>query len=288
MNGVIRSLLNLLPYGGGGDKIFIFIMFIYANRRLPRRSSCLANDYFYFLKNSSDILDAYRQLTSDKILVKEFIEERVDSKFIVKTLGIFDSIDQIDVRSLSKPCVLKPAHSSGSVVFIKEGQTAFSPVDRKKLVKSLQSSPYKEAREANYRYLRARIICEPMLSEGEKIKDYKIFCFRGEPRLIQVDSDRHSDHKRNIYTTNWTPLDVTYNFPTGRWETAPSCLSEMLRVARVLSGQFEFVRVDFFIDGSDLYVGELTHCPESAHGRFKHRSDEALFSKILFFGDHTK
>jgi hypothetical protein len=56
----------------------------------------------------------------------------------------------------------------------------------------------------------------------------------------------------------------------------------MVEAARVLAADFEFVRVDFFIDGDNFYVGELTHCPESAHGRFGSRESEDLFSSILF------
>jgi hypothetical protein len=34
---------------------------------------------------------------------------------------------------------------------------------------------------------------------GTELKDYKFFCFDGEPRLIQVDFDRFRNHKRNLY-----------------------------------------------------------------------------------------
>ena len=56
----------------------------------------------------------------------------------------------------------------------------------------------------------------------------------------------------------------------------------MIKVAQLLSEPFDFVRVDFFIVGTEFFVGELTHCPESAHGRFKDLQSEKLFSEILF------
>ncbi len=267
---------------GLGDRPYLLILFIYAHKRLPRRSSRLFNDYLFFLKASDELSDIMRQVTSDKHLVKEFVNERVGTGKTIETVGLFASVSEINGEKLPRPCVLKPAHGSGSVVFCKEGQNELSEEELELLQRALDSSPYTSAREANYRYLRRRIVCEPMLQEGENIKDYKVFCFRGEPKVIQVDSDRHWAHKRNIYTPAWEHVDVKYNFPLGQWEDAPSNLSEMLDISRALATEFEFVRVDFFISGERLFIGELTHCPESAHGRFASRADEARFSALLF------
>ncbi|MBY6016081.1 hypothetical protein KUV75_14380 [Qipengyuania gaetbuli] len=278
----MRKLLQLLPHGRYFDRIFLFVIFVYAHRRIPKRSSGFANDYFYFLKKSQEIFDIYRQITSDKVLVKEFIEQRCGKGLTIDTVAVFDRIDEIKLNELPKPCVLKPAHSSGTVIFITPDQKLLSIEDQRRLESALESSPYKTAREGNYKYLRARLVCEPMLPEGVNVKDYKIFCFKGMPRLIQVDSERHSGHQRNIYKADWTPLEIRYNFPIGAWEAKPQRLDDMLQFAKVLSLPFEFVRVDFFIEGRNIFIGELTHCPESAHGQFGDQQQEKLFSDILF------
>lgn len=277
-----RRFINALPFGGVFDDIFIFLMFFYAHRRIPRRSSMLFNDYLYFLKSSSKISDILRQITSDKIMVKDFVRQRCGDALTVDTIAVFENVDEIDISSLQKPCVLKPTHSSGTVVFIRDGKEELTDVEDKALRDSLRSSPYKSSREGNYRYLRPRIICEPMLPLGEGTKDYKFFCYRGEPRLVQVDSNRHVKHMRNVYSADWTPLQLEYNFPLGEWEPKPACLPDMIRIARSLAAPFEFVRIDFFIVENAVFVGEVTHCPESAHGRFSSREDERVFSQILF------
>lgn len=287
MKNFLKKTLALLPKTDRFDKLFIFIFFVYAHKRIPRRSTLLANDYFYFLKSSSWLTDVYRQLTSDKILVKEFVATRCGEHLVIPTLDTFDRVEDISVESLPKPCVLKPAHGSGSIVFLAEGQNEMKPEDKETLSASLKKSPYATAREKNYKFLRRRIICEPMLSSGMETKDYKVFCYSGEPRLIQVDSDRHTIHKRNLYTIGWNVIDIEYNFPRGELEGRPPRLPEILDVARVLAQEFQFVRVDFFVDGNNVYVGELTHCPESAHGRFKDRDSEERFSRILFEGVHS-
>ena len=277
-----RQVLAKVPRGPLGDKLFLFIIFAYAHKRIPRRNSNLLNDYLYFLKSSSELLDIMRQYTSDKILVKSFVAERCGEQVVLPTLCAFYNIAKIDVSALSRPCVLKPAHGSGTVVFVDTRKQALAEEDRKKLQTSLESCPYTTAREANYKHLRRRIVCEPMLPNGQATKDYKVFCYQGEPKAIQVDSDRHSDHKRNLYTAEWEPIGISYNFPIGEWEPAPEKLSEILHISSMLSKEFEFVRVDFFIDDDKLYVAELTHCPESAHGRFESQEAERRFSSLIF------
>lgn len=278
----LRSFLTQLPRTTVGDKIFLWVMFCYAQKRIPQKKSSLFNDYLYFVKSSSEISDILRQYSSDKVLVKSFVAERCSPEIVLPTLNVFHSVDEIDANVLTAPCVLKPAHSSGTVIFVDEDKKKLKKVERDKLQASLEASPYSSAREANYKHLRRRIICEPMLPSGVFTKDYKVFCYLGEPRIVQVDSDRHTSHKRNLYTASWDHINISYNFPIGDWELAPNKLPEILDISRKLSAEFEFVRVDFFIDADELYVAELTHCPESAHGRFESREAERRFSALIF------
>lgn len=277
-----RRLLDRLPHNSLGDTLYLFLIFVYAHRRLPRKTSGLFNDYLYRLKISSELFDILRQVTSDKALVKSFAREKCGAGLTLDTLGVFESMDALEANLPAQPCVIKPAHGSGSVVFLEEGRTTLTNSERETLRAALRSSPYEEARERNYAFLRRRLICEPMLPSGRETRDYKFFCFKGEPRLVQVDSDRHTRHRRNIYTAEWQPVEIEYNFPLGPWEEAPKHLEGMLDTARNLSEPFEFVRVGFFVDGEKYYVGELTHCPESAHGRFAESNAEKRFSELLF------
>ena len=278
----LRRLLDRLPHGEVADRLYLLIIFVYAHRRMPRRNSGLFNDYLFFLKSSPAIMDICRQITSDKILVKRFIDSRVGEGHTIATKTIFHSVDEIILSDLERPCVIKPAHASGNVVFVDSEKQHLRFSEKEILENALKSSPYQSAREANYRYLRPRLICEPMLRDGKHTKDYKFFCYNGQPRIVQVDSHRQTAHRRNLYRADWSPLNIRYNFPVGEWEAAPERLSEMLKLAKNLSSSFEFVRVDFFVEDDSFYIGELTHCPESAHGRFGDIESEQIFSDILF------
>ena len=95
---------------------------------------------------------------------------------------------------------------------------------------------------------------------SEELTDYKFFCFHGEPKFVQVDSGRFTDHIRNFYTADWEFIDVKYGC-----KNDPNCvipkpdkLDEMLILARKLSEGFLHVRVDFYVANGDIYFGELT------------------------------
>lgn len=278
----LKIILLKLPKSDFGDRIFCFFMFIYAHRRVPKRNSGLVNDYFYFLKTSNEALNVARQFTSDKKLVKSYISSVLGENYVVPTKKVFNSLDEIGNLEEFSPCVLKPAHSSGAVVFIQTDRSKLTSRERDLLQGSLDSSPYITAREKNYKYLKPSIICEEMLPDGADIKDYKFFCYKGRVRAIQVDSERQSSHKRNMYDRNWNPFYFSYNFPIGDWEETPSKFREMKALAESISFDFESVRVDFFISGDNLYIGELTHCPESAHGKFESLEAEKIFSQHYF------
>ncbi len=94
------------------------------------------------------------------------------------------------------------------------------------------------------------------------LRDYKFFCFHGEPKVVQVDIDRHGFHRRNLYDPDWNRLPFSILFPPFEGRVArPDPLQEMIRLARELSEGFVFARVDFYALGEAVYFGEITLHP---------------------------
>ena len=55
------------------------------------------------------------------------------------------------------------------------------------------------ARRMTLQRYRKMIFVEEFLDfKGKSPNDYKVFCFNGDPKYIQVDYDRFDQHKRNI------------------------------------------------------------------------------------------
>lgn len=90
--------------------------------------------------------------------------------------------------------------------------------------------------------------------------DYKVFCFNGEPKMIQLDYNRFSGHLRNLYTADWKRIDATLCYPTNpdKEFERPEELETMLEAARKLSKGMPHVRADFYIVNHRVLFGELT------------------------------
>ena len=110
-----------------------------------------------------------------------------------------------------------------------------------------------------------RIICEEFL--GEKLIDYKFFCFNGEPKFLYISSDLFHDRQAQIgffdIEGNKIPL-IRNDYEDIGNISMPECFDEMVSAARDLSADFPFVRVDFFKMSDPFNFAELTFTPSAA------------------------
>jgi hypothetical protein len=273
-----RTLVRALPHNRFGDKLFALVEFIKFHNRLPTRAPTY-NDVLYRIKASDDILDPLRVFVSDKEFVKLYVKAVVGDEYNVPTIDIIRSAAALDTYVFPATCVIKPTHASGRVVFRRSGE----PLDLELLRSWFGFNYYRVNREANYRLLEPKIIVEPLVFGSSNVEDYKIFCVQGEPRLIQVDVDRHVAHKRKYLDADWRELDFSIKYPrTDKTLAKPENLSEMLAVAAELSKPFWFVRVDLYSNGDKVLVGEITHCADGAGGVFMPPTAEKIVSAQLF------
>ena len=211
----------------------------------------------------------------DKYDVREYIKSKGLENILIDLYGVYDSIDNVDFNLLPESFILKSTDGSGGInVFLCNDKSA---LDVEKVKAALQVG-YKlkkkhPGREWAYNGLKHKIIAEKLLVNEKNpeagIDDYKIFCFNGEPKCIVVDTDRYIGHKRNFYDTEWNDLKVTSDAPAcDREIQKPENLEEMLEVARTLSSDFPFVRVDLYNVGGKIYFGELTFYPWSGYVQY--------------------
>lgn len=214
----------------------------------------------------------YTQLV-DKYKVKKFINEMIGSEYVIPLLGAWDTFDEIDFDLLPNQFVLKCTHDSGGIVICKDKDALDFNEAKRKLGRSLEQNFFYWGREWPYKDVKPRIIAEQYMVDesGTELKDYKVLCFNGTPRLIDVDYNRYVKHMRNLYTTDWKYIDAEIEYPTNkeRQIERPEKLDEMLEIAAKLSKDIPFVRVDFYVINNQIYFGEMTFYHESGIGRFK-------------------
>ncbi len=212
----------------------------------------------------------------DKYAAKKWVADRIGEEYIIPTLGVWKHFDDIDFDTLPNQFVLKCTHDSGGLVIVKDKSKLDKRSAKKKLEKSLKRNFYWVGREWPYKNVPPRIIAEKYMTDesGIELKDYKIFNFNGEPKLIQVDYDRFVEHKRNLYTTDWQYIEAAINYPTdpNHQINRPKQLEKMLDLARKLSDGIPHVRTDFYCIDDRIYFGELTFYHASGFAWFKPES----------------
>lgn len=266
MKPIIKKLYGLfltcIPENRLGDKLYSFIKFFQLHRRLPG-SKLLFNDVLYSIKTSNEIMDPLRVFVSDKELVKLFVTSVVGEQYNVPTIKILHSIEEVKAYAFPSDCCVKPTHLSGTVILRKQG----GPVEIEKIERWLKESYYRANREANYKTLKRKVIVEPLIFGSDNLDDYKVFCYNGIPKLIQVDMDRHINHTESFFDTEWNLMPFSIHYPRSKRHTEkPKNLDKMLAVASALGSYFNFVRIDLYSNGEDCLVGEITNCPGGATG----------------------
>ena len=185
--------------------------------------------------------------------------------------GVYESVDAIDVAALPERFVLKCTHGCKCNAFCLDRSVFDLAEARRDLRRWLATDYSKMLGELHYEGMRPRIICEEFLDEGEGRlpTDYKIFCFNGEPVWILCYTDRSPNGKghRCVLDAAWTPSNVLRGETSASRPSRPVALPEMLKVSRILSAPFPFVRVDLYCIGARIVLGELTFTPNACINR---------------------
>jgi hypothetical protein len=199
----------------------------------------------------------------DKYAVKDYIKNKIksDDLHIIKTLGVWNSFDEIDFEKLPEQFVLKTTHDSGTVCICKERESFDFSKAKKQLTKSLKHDYYLNDREWPYKSVPRRIIAEEYMVDesGTELKDYKFFCFNGEPKLMFVATDRPIDTRFDYFDIEFNHLPFIQGFPNSdKIIERPKGWSSMVEIARKLSEGIPHVRIDLYDINGKIYFGEYT------------------------------
>jgi len=205
---------------------------------------------------------------TDKVGMRDYVREKGLEHILPEVYGIYDSPGEISWETLPNRFVLKCNHGCEYNILCKDKKALDKRDAAKKLRKWLKTDFSLYANEPHYRKIIPKVLCEEFLDDGGEVpNDYKVYCFKGEPRVIVACSGRQSDLLFEFYDLEWNPLDihVQENKQTIR---RPEALDEMIGYARTLSEPFPFVRVDFYDVNSRPVLGEMTFTPSAGMWSF--------------------
>lgn len=207
----------------------------------------------------------------DKYAVKKYIADKIGKEYIIPTIGVWESFDDIDFDTLPNQFVLKCTHDSGGLVVCSDKTKLDKEKARKKIESSLRTNYYYSGREWPYKDVPHRIIAEQYMADD--LLDYKLFCFDGVPRMTMVCSERFTKDglKEDFYDEAWNHLNVQNTvygnaiLPIQR----PKQYELMKKLAAKLSEKMPFARIDFYEINEKVYFGEITFYTGSGFEGFK-------------------
>lgn len=214
----------------------------------------------------------------DKAEVRKYVASCIGEKYLTKIIGVYETVDEIPFDTLPDQFVMKLTNGSGfNYICTHKTEIEIGKIKRR-FSQWLKIDFFMLGREWAYKDVKNRILCEEFLSDSAStgLNDYKVFCFDGEPKLIQVDFDRFTNHHRNLYTPEWELLNerIAYeNDPDAHLEK-PLVFDEMIECAKKLSKGFPQVRVDFYCIGNRLVFGEMTFYHGAGYLHFENEEFE--------------
>ncbi len=252
----LKYMLRFLP-----DKAYIqlyyFIQFKkFCNLKNPKTY----NEKLNYLK-LNDRKQEYTKMV-DKYEVKKYIESLIGKEYVIHTLGVWNNFDEIDFDKLPNQFVLKCTHDSEGIVIVKDKSKLNKHEARNKISNALKYNFFYIGREWPYKNITPKIIAEEYIEDetNGELRDYKFFCFDGEPKALFIATDRITGNtKFDYYDINFNHLNIRQHYPNSNKDIKkPKNFEKMIELSKIISKNMKHVRVDFYEANGKLYFGEIT------------------------------
>jgi hypothetical protein len=214
---------------------------------------------------------------------RDYVQARLQGDAaLIPLVGVAGTAGDIHRMALPAAFAVKANHGSGMVQLHRgPGLPDRSAIER--LIEGWQTTDYgKYSGEWVYKRVRRAAVVERLMLDdaGGLPKDFKFFCYDGLVHYIQVDSDRFTNHTRDIFDRDWNRLPVRFKCPNSvHLPPKPQCLARMIEISETLSAGMDFVRVDLYDTVDDVKFGEITNTPEGGSANFYPETWDLEFGK---------
>ena len=229
---------------------------------------------------------------SDRVAVREMLEEKGLKKYLVPIYGSYHRFEDIPWKQLPKQFVLKCTHASGFNHIVLDKNQVHVPKLKRLFNRWLKQDYGLNTLERHYSPIPRKIIIETYLGLATSLPiEYKIHVFHGQAKYLYVVTGRGSNIRYTHLLINWTP------FPGAQfngWKTAeypviePENFKTMVQLAEKLGSPFPFVRVDLYSIKGKIYFSELTFTPAKGTLKLSDPDVDAQMGEWLTLHEHEK
>lgn len=214
---------------------------------------------------------------ADKVKVHDYIKKKGLGNILLKQYKVWNSPEEISIEDLPDKFILKPNNGSGGHVYCRD-KSQFDIEGAKTTLQKALDFAKGYSLEPHYLKIEPKVYAEELLDlgEGKVLTDYKFHCIKGEiVDVFLAGENAKGERKYATVDLNWNVLPYTKDsYLLEPLPEKPKCLDEMVKYAKILSEDFDFVRVDFYEYEGKVYFSELTFSPWG--GYFYSYTDEAI------------
>ena len=276
-----RGKLKWLP-----DKPFICLLYLTRMGQFPNlRNPKTYNEKLQWLK-LHDRNPAYVPMV-DKLKAKELVAQKIGSEYIIPTIRIWDSPQEICFDELPNQFVLKCNHNSGGVVVCRNKSELDQAKALAKLSRAFRENFFYRGREWPYKNIEKKVFAEVYMEDKatSELRDYKFFVFDGKVKALFVACGRIKSIKElrfDFFDENYQHLEVQRHYPKAAVPPQkPVNFEEMKRLAETLGKDLPHVRIDFYEVDGKVYFGEYTFFSGSGIVPFEPECWDEIFGSWL-------
>lgn len=266
LHKIVRCVKSIFPASVMGNLVFLKNHHRLINYRNPQ----LLDEKLLILRGGVFRNNDLISRCADKVAVRHYVKECAPGmdRYLVELLGVYSRAEDIDWDNLPNKFVAKCSHGSGYNIVVRDK----SDVDRKKVYSKLNYWLDENygivSSELQYKKIVPQIVIEKFI-EGKNDDlpvDYKFFASRGDVICCLLVTGRGRKVERIYVDTEFRDLNLVNEYTGADYRTLkPDSYEEMIDVARLLSRDFPFVRVDLYDADGKVYFGELTFTPHGCN-----------------------
>ena len=214
-----------------------------------------------------------KTMLTDKVLVREWIKEKIGEEYLKPVLQICNSFDEIVFDKLPERFIIKCNHGCKWQIIIKEknkfiGNKQIYNYVKKQFDGWMEQSFFGWSDfETQYKNIVPKIIIETLLRDekfSKTRKEVKNCCFNGIPYYNQLTSYIPEQYQ-DVFDINLNKVNTIFEprlYPPSEKE-ADELVGKSIELSKILAENLKFVRVDWMIYDNKLYFEEMTFTPFS-------------------------
>jgi TupA-like ATPgrasp len=205
---------------------------------------------------------------ADKYRVREYVANRVGEKYLIPLLAVHDRLKPEHFAALPNRFIIKANHGCKWHQIVRDKSTLDIDATVRRFNKYMRARYGWDSGERHYRFIKPKIVIEELLegNTGGCPWDYSFFCYNGPTGFDYTYSIVAPDGRAAGFTRHGERLIGKLTPEELAPHLNPANFGEMIQVARALSADFDFVRVDLYSVGRKVYFGELTCTPHQGYG----------------------